>query len=329
MGINYVGANLLTDPNSPFKEFKSIGILQTCSADKLITDSAAAATAIATGYRTNNYYVSVDPLGNPLYTIFELAEKLGLSTGIVVTSSVSHATPGAFVGHTPDRQDQTTIAAQIINQNVEVIIGSGAKYFLPKSLNGERTDGRNIVNEFKDQGYFVTEKVDELLSFTKTNQKIFAVEFGDGLPWSSERNYTLGDLTKTAINSLKNDEDGFILMVEGSQIDWAGHDHKSKELLEEMKDFSTAITEALDFARSDSSTLILVTSDHETGGMAITKGSKDGKELEMLYTSGGHTPSPVGVFAFGPSAELFQGIQENFEIGRKLFFLLDPQYHFK
>lgn len=329
MGINYIGANLLTDPNSPFNQFKSIGLSLTCSADKLITDSAAGATAIATGYRTNNYYVAVDPSGNPLHTIFEHAEKLGLSTGIVVTSSVSHATPGAFFGHTPNRQDQTTIAAQLINQNVEVIIGSGAKYFLPKSLNGERTDGRNIVNEFKDQGYFVTDEVDELLSLSKINEKIFAVEFGDGLPWASERNYTLGELTKAAINSLKNDDDGFILMVEGSQIDWAGHDHKSKELLGEMKDFSTSITEALNFAKLDSNTLVLVTSDHETGGMAISKGSKDGKELEMLYATGSHTPSPVGIFTFGPSSELFQGIQENFIIGRKLFLLLDPHYHFE
>lgn len=329
MGINYVGANLLTDLNSPFKEFKSIGLSLTCSADKLITDSAAGATAIATGYRTKNYHVSVDSVDNPLYTIFELAEKLGLSTGIVVTSSVSHATPGAFVGHTPDRQDQTTIAAQIINQNVEVIIGSGAKYFLPHSLNGERTDGRNIVNEFKERDYFVTDKVDELLLSGNIKQKIFAVEFDDGLPRASERVYSLGDLAKIAINSLKKDEDGFILMVEGSQIDWAGHDHKSKELLEEMKDFASAITEALDFAKSDGSTLVLVTSDHETGGMSITKGSKDSKELEMLYTTGSHTASPVGIFTFGQGEELFQGVQENYEIGRKLFLLLDPQYHFE
>lgn len=328
MGINYVGANLLTDPNSPFKEFKSIGLSLTCSADKLITDSAAGATAIATGYRTKNHYVSVDSISNPLYTIFEHGKKLGLSIGIVVTSSISHATPGAFVGHTPDRQDQTTIAAQIINQNVEVIIGSGAKYFLPKSLNGERVDGRNIVNEFKDKGYFVTDKVDELLS-AKINQKIFAVEFGDGLPWALERDYTLGDLTKIAINSLKTNDGGFILMIEGSQIDWAGHDHRSNELLEEMKDFSTAIRAALDFAKSDSSTLVLITSDHETGGMSITKGSKDSKELEMLYTTGSHTASPVGIFTFGPGEELFQGVQENYEIGRKLFLLLDPQYHFE
>ena len=154
-------------------------------------------------------------------------------------------------------------------------------------------------------------------------QEIYALFELDGLPGSAYRKYTLGDLTKNAINHLKNDSDGFILMVEGSQIDWAGHDHKSKELLEEMNDFSSAIKEALDFAKKDGNTLVLVTSDHETGGMSIINGNKDGKGLELSYTSSGHTPSPVGIFAFGPGAELFGGIMNINHIGQKLFFLLD------
>ncbi len=114
MGINCVGANLLQDKDSPFYQFSTIGLSITCSADNLITDSAAGATAIATGYLTKNKYISVDSLGNPLTTIFEVAEKLHLSTGIVVTASVSHATPGAFVAHSVSRYDQTTIALQMV-----------------------------------------------------------------------------------------------------------------------------------------------------------------------------------------------------------------------
>jgi len=153
MGINYVGASLLQDPNSPFKEFNTIGLSITCSADKLITDSAAGATAIATGYLTNNKYVSVDTLGSPLYTIFEHAEKLGLSTGIVVTSSVAHATPGAFFAHTIDRNDQTLIASQMIDKDVDVVIGGGLKYFVPKSDSGERKDNRNLTKELVNKDY--------------------------------------------------------------------------------------------------------------------------------------------------------------------------------
>jgi len=328
MGINYVGASLLKDPNSPFKEFKTIGLSITCSADKLITDSAAGATAIATGYLTNNKYVAVDTLGNPLYTIFEHAEKLGLSTGIVVTASVAHATPGAFLGHSISRYDQNLIASQMVEQNFDVIIGGGLKYFLPKSLSGEREDNRNLMDDLKSKYYSLPKNYSELNSLPESVTNFYALLEMDGLPESSKRNYSLGDLTKKALNHLKSDKDGFVLMIEGSQIDWAGHDHKSKELFDEMKDFSSAVTEALDYAKKDGNTLVVITSDHETGGMFITKGNRDASELELSYSSGSHTPSPVGIFAFGPGEEVFSGIMNINHIGQKLFFLLDPAYQF-
>ena len=328
MGINYVGASVLQDSTSPFKEFITVGLSITCSADKLITDSAAGATAIATGYLTNNKYVSVDTLGNPLYTIFEHAEKLGLSTGIIVTSSVSHATPGAFVAHTNDRSDQVLIASQMVDHNIDLVVGGGLKYFLPKYLFGEREDNLNLIKKLSDEGYRLPKNYDELLSLPDSVQEIYALFELDGLPGSAHRKYTLGDLTKNAINHLKNDDDGFMLMIEGSQIDWAGHDHKSKELFEEMDDFSSAIKEALDFAKKDGNTLVIVTSDHETGGMSIINGNKDGNGLELAYTTLNHTPSPVGIFTFGPGAELFGGIMNINHIGQQLFFLLDSSIKF-
>ena len=328
MGINYVGASLLQDPNSPFKDFKTIGLSITCSADKLITDSAAGATAIATGYLTNNKYISVDTLKQPLYTIFEHAEKLGLSTGLVVTATVTHATPGAFVGHTNDRNDQTLIASQMVEQDVDVVIGGGLKYFLPKGFSGERVDNIFLTDKLINKGYALPNSYSELNSLPDTVKQFYALLEMDGLPESLRRDYSLGDLTKKALTHLKNDSDGFVIMIEGSQIDWAGHDHKSKELLEEMKDFSSAVTEALVFAKADSNTLVLITSDHETGGMSITKGNNNASELELSYTSKGHTSSPVGIFAFGPGEELFKGIMNINDIGQKLFFLLDPTYKF-
>jgi alkaline phosphatase len=328
MGINYVGASVLQNSTSPFKEFTTIGLSITCSADKLITDSAAGATAIATGYLTNNKYVSVDTLGNPLYTLFEHAEKLGLSTGIVVTSSVSHATPGAFVAHTNDRNEQVLIASQMVDQGVDVVIGGGLKYFVPKSDSGEREDNLNLTKKLSEKGYYLPKNYDGLLSIPDSLKEIYALFELDGLPESSKRDYSLGDLTRVAIEHLNNDADGFMLMIEGSQIDWAGHDHKSKELLEEMNDFSSAVKETLEFAKKDGNTLVLVTSDHETGGMSITNGSRDAKELELSYTNAGHTPSPVGIFTFGPGAEFFNGIMNINHIGQKLFFLLDSSIKF-
>lgn len=328
MGINYVGASLLQDPNSPFKEFKTIGLSITCSADNLITDSAAGATALATGYLTKNKYVSIDTLENNLYTIFEHAEKLGLSTGTVVTGTVTHATPGAFVGHSKSRYDQTLIAAQMVENNFDVIIGGGLKYFLPKSMAGEREDSLNLVEKLISNGYNFSKNYSELSVLSDSLNQIYALFELDGLPEAANRNYTLGDLTRTAINRLKQNENGFVLMIEGSQIDWAGHDHKSKELIDEMKDFSTAVSEALNFAKADSNTLVVITSDHETGGMSIIEGTNDAKILEMAYTTTHHTPSPVGIFAFGPGEEHFRGIMNINQIGQKLFYLLDPTRKF-
>lgn len=328
MGINYIGANLLQDANSPFKEFKTIGLSVTCSADNLITDSAAGATALATGYLTKNKYVSVDTVENNLYTIFEHAEKLGLSTGTVVTGTVTHATPGAFVGHSISRYDQTLIASQMVQQNFDIIIGGGLKYFLPKYLSGDRDDSLNLTETLVNKGYNISKSYSELSAVPDSVTQLYSLLEMDGLPDAANRNYTLGNLTRTAINRLKQNENGFVLMIEGSQIDWAGHDHKSKELLDEMKDFSTAICEVLNFAKADSSTLVVITSDHETGGMSIIEGSKDAKNIEIAYTTTHHTPSPVGIFAFGPGEEQFRGIMNINQIGQKLFYLLDPTIKF-
>lgn len=328
MGINYVGASFLQNPDSPFSEFKSVGLSITCSADKLITDSAAGATAIATGYLTNNKYISVDTLGNSLYTIFEHSEKLGLSTGIVVTGTVTHATPGAFVGHSISRYDQTLIASQMVEKDFDVIIGGGLKYFLPKSDSGEREDYLDLTKKIIEKGFDFKKTYSELSAVPDSVNQLYALFEMDGLPEAGNRNYSLGDLTKTAISKLKENENGFVLMIEGSQIDWAGHDHKSNELLSEMRDFETAITEALKYAKVDSNTLVVITSDHETGGMAVTEGTRDAKNLEINYTTTHHTASPVGIFAYGPGEELFKGIMNINLIGQKLFYLLDPSYKY-
>ncbi len=328
MGINYVGAHLLQNPDTPFKEFKSIGLSITCSADNLITDSAAGATALATGYVTKNKYVSVDTSGIPLTSLFELAKKNGLSTGVAVTVSVSHATPGAFLGHSKSRYAQSLIAAQMVENDFDVIIGGGLKFFLPKSLNGEREDSLNLIEKLVNKGYYVSKSYPELKAIPESVTKLYSLMEMDQLPEAEKRNYTLGDLSKQALNHLKHNKNGFVLMIEGSQIDWGGHNNNKEELLNEMKDFSTAIKEALDFAKADGNTLVVITSDHETGGMSVIAGDKETKNLDMVYSTTHHTPSPVGIFAFGPGEESFRGIMNINQIGQKLFHLLNPSYAF-
>ena len=327
MGLNYVSADVLKYNNSPFKRFSTVGLAITKSIDDLITDSAAAATAIATGYPTKNRFIAMDTSYNKLYTIFEHAEKLGLSTGIVVTDAVVGATPAAFVTHHYNRSEKKVIAEQFLDIDIDVVIGGGAKYFLPADSRHSDEEETNLVEQLESKGYNFYYDFDGL-SESVNSDKVFALLDEYGLPKADKRNYSLGDLTSLAIEHLTTNEKGFLLMIEGAQIDWAGHDENADYLLSEMDDFSTALKVAIDFAAKEGSTLVIATADHETGGMAITDGSFDGESLKVEFLNSHHTAGFVGVFAYGPGEKLFGGIYNNHLIGRKIFHLMDESYQF-
>ncbi len=327
MGLNYVSADVLKQNKSPFKKFSTVGLAITKSINDLIIDSAAAATAIATGYRTKNRYIAVDTSYNKLYTIFEHAEKLGLSTGVVVTGEVVGATPAAFVTHHRSRYEKREIAEHYLDIDIDVVIGGGAKYFLPADVHHADKDEMHLVDKLKSKGYNLYYDFNEL-SESVNSDKVFALLSDEGLPEADKRDYSLGNLVSLALKHLTANEKGFLLMVEGSQIDWAGHDENAEYLLSEMDDFSTALKVALDFAEKDGNTLVIVTSDHETGGMAITGGSYDGENLKVEFVNSSHTAGLVGVFAYGPGEKHFGGIYDNNLIGRKIFHLLDESYQF-
>ena len=327
MGINYISTSLLSDPLSPFYSFKTIGFSITKSANRLVTDSAAGATAIATGYRTNNKMDAVTPDEKPVHTIFEFVRNLGLSTGVVVTSDVTDATPSCFIAHDKSRYEKDKIAYQFTQSGTDVVIGGGLDFFLPENDGGKRKDGNNLIEKLKSESYQFYNNFDDLQK-DNPKKKFYALFSPVGLPKTSERNYSLGQLTNIALKNLSQDPDGFVLMVEGSQIDWAGHDDNADYLLNEVKDFTTAVKAALDFAKADGNTLIIITADHETGGMAITGGNLDGSDLQIKFVSKDHTAGVVAVLAKGPGEENFSGIYGNYEIGRKLFHLFDPAYKF-
>lgn len=326
MGINYVAASFFNDVNNPYKDFKSIGFSVTQSADKLITDSAAGATVLATGYRTVNHYISVDSMKNPLKTIFQIAKENKKSLGLVVTSSVTHATPAAFYAHIDDRGREIDIAFQLSHSDVDFIIGGGRQFFLPDVIGGSRKDNFNLIDSLKFNGWKPLDIFDPLQ--IAESEKVLCLLEKNSLKQASERNYTLGEMTRAAIDNLSKNEKGFVLMIEGSQIDWAGHDNLSDYLLSEMKDFNSAVKTSLDYAKQNGETLVVVTADHETGGMAIVGGDVDGNNLKIGFISKSHTAGFVPVFSFGPSEELFRGVLENYEIGRNLILLVNPQYTF-
>jgi alkaline phosphatase len=328
MGVSYISTSVLSMKNDPFRKFSIVGFSVTRSEDNLVTDSAPGATAIATGYRTNNWTIAEDPWSDePLTTIFELAEKLNKATGIVVTSSITHATPAAFVAHVKSRSDEFDIAEQETERKTDLFIGGGIKFFTPKSEGGGRTDGVNLLSKVKSNGYDYYESYEKLKN-RNPGKKFYALFDSTGLPKASERDYTLGDLTKIALDYLGKQPNGFILMVEGSQIDWAGHHNDQPHLLAEMEDFNKAINAALDFAKKDGETLIVITADHETGGMSILDGDLDGSNLKLGFSSTHHTADMVPVFAKGPGEKLFSGVYDNYMIGRKLFKMVDSNYSF-
>jgi len=300
------------------ERFRIGGLLKTHSADKYVTDSAAGATAYATGFKTNNKFISVSPDSQPLKTVFEYAEELGKSTGVVVTCEFTHATPACFVAHTDSRYKYHEIARQFVQSDIDVIMG-GAKGMSPKDQKEFTTD--------KDDDYLYRELQQKMTIITEPSEfkaikdvDKLALFYDPKVPGHfNERPLSLREMTEKAIKILSKNSTGFILMVEGSQIDWAAHDNEIDTLIGEIKDFDDAIGAGLDFAENNGQTLIIVTADHETGGLSLNKGSVTDKEiLEVNFAYKHHSAVMVPIFAYGPQSEIFGGIHENNFVGQKL-----------
>ena len=306
MGINQVqaaytrnGGHLNMTDRCPYTGFR-----RTNSANKYTTDSAAGGTAIATGTKTNNGMVGMAPDSTVLNSIIRLATLDGLSSGVIATSSLTDATPASFVAHQPLRYMQEEIAADYLLSDITLFIGGGRKYF------ETRKDGRNISEELEEKGYRVVYSLDEAQEVSGSKLGVLLAE--DGLAPIKERDADLlSDAVELAIERLSENKKGFVLMVEGSQIDWGGHNNDQEYMVGETLDFDRAVGKALDFAEKDGNTLVVITADHETGGVAMRGGDYDRGEVSVKYTTGGHSASPVPFFAYGPGAELFSGFKDN------------------
>ena len=311
MGAAHVFAGLTANRGQLYLDnFPYTGYSRTHSSDKYITDSAAGATAIATGIKTYNGAIAVDPDGRPLKTILEESEEKGLSTGLVSTSSITHATPASFIAHQPSRSMYEEIAADFLKTDIEVVIGGGYEHFT------KRKDGRNLVEELREKDYRVFRSIEELES--ESTEKIYALTATNHNGRVADRGEFLPMATNKAIEILENDRDGFFLMIEGSQIDWAAHGNNTTYVVEEMLDLDKAIGKALEFAAGDGKTLVVVTADHETGGFAVLDGDVESGRVKGGFASGGHTATMVPVFAYGPGAEHFSGVYDNTMIYDKI-----------
>jgi alkaline phosphatase len=304
------------------------GMAETSAADSEITDSAAAATALASGIKTNYEYVGVDTDGRPVETILEQAQAQGWTVGLVTTVQLAHATPAAFAAHVDDRNEMLEIAAQMMALEINVLLGGGEDDFLPTSTEGcfpskgQRLDGFNLVLEAQDEGYLLVCTAEQLLAVDTTETTHLMGFFGDE-EMSQPYSPSLAEMTRVAIEILSQDPDGFFLMVEAGQIDWESHANNAYESMVLTVGLDAAVTVAQVYALSEPNTLIIVTADHETGGMSLNldgSGSykvdgpfsmPDGTQFWVDWTSSGHTRADVPVNAMGPYSELLWGEYPN------------------
>ena len=257
----------------------ALGLMSTYSSDALVTDSAAAATAMSTGYKTDNDRVSVLPDGRTPQTLMELAKATGKRIGLVSTAPIYDASPAAFTVHAASRRDAQAIVDAYLAFEPDVLMGGGADYFLPKSrAGGKRSDGRDVTDLFRQKGYDYARDVHELgRSGDRPLVALFAAEDMDAeIDRDPAQQPSLAQMASAALRVLsRRSRHGFVLFLENENVDNAGHRNDAAALMRELWAFDAAVKVALDFQREHPDTLILVTGDHETGGLSVTNALRD------------------------------------------------------
>jgi alkaline phosphatase len=282
------------------------GISLTHSYNNIYTDSAAAATTWATGQKTKNRYLSIDVNKEKLQTITEMLSKKSYISGLVATSSITHATPAAFYAHIDSRYKYSEIAEQLINSPINIAMGGGLEFF--------------NVEKIGNSHHVLTNKKSFNLDLNDS-KKVIGLFDNDGIYRDPEKptQREMTDFTLKYLN--KNQCNGFFLMTEGSQIDWAAHDNNANEMITEFRDFDLTIKDLINFVTQNKETLLIITADHETGGLQILK--QDDDSVIVQWGTGSHTSTPVGVYTYGPAAELFNGIMDNTDIHQKMLEAID------
>ena len=294
----YKGGNLAMD------EILSGGV-RTYSAESAITDSAPAATALATGHKSNDKFVGVLPATvsspgleqvakedafKPVANVLEGAKQQGKATGLIATSEIQHATPAGFSAHATNRSQYDNIAEQQVYQNIDVVLGGGSESLTPGTTKNARKDGENLVNVLNEKNYDFVKTRDELLN--STSSKIWGSFAPSALAYDLDRaktrptEPTLAEMTGKAIDTLKKDEDGFFLFVEGSKVDWAAHKNDTIGIISDILSFDDAVKEAVDFAKEDGNTMVIAVTDH--GNSGITMGNAN--------TSSTYSSIPVSAY---------------------------------
>lgn len=315
MGLTQVSAAWIANRGQLyFEQFTCTGLSKTTAANKLITDSGAGATAMASGQKTIYHAVGVDTVGRDLATLTDIAHKKGLATGIVVACSLTDATPASFAANNIDREEEEEIATDFLESNVDILFGGGRRFF------NQRKDQRDLLKEMAGKGYeVITSSTDYLKS---SQSKILALVENGQLEIAPKRGPVFQEASIHTLNLLKARKKGFFALLEGSRIDDMGHMNNLPGVVEEVLDFDQTIGRVLKWAAEDGETLVIVTADHETGGLTLLDGDLSTGRVSGKFSTGGHSGVMVPVYAWGPSAENFTGIYENTALFHKIMALL-------
>lgn len=345
------------------------GMVITTPGDGLVIESAAAATQIGSGEMTNYGYVGLGMDGEPVKSAVVHAKERGLSTGLVTDTRITHATPAAFAAHTDDRWDENAIAAQMLETAPDLMLAGGWRYFLPRHVqrdkalvqrlqdeygllpNGIRSvrkDNRNLLDEARDAGYHIVSHpaaLDDVESLPVLG--LFAPNgMQTGTEWWKEQSSdspsepSLQTMSTRAIDLLSQNENGFFLMIEGGQIDWAGHRNEPQRLLYELIRFDDAIGAVVEWASERDDTLVLVTADHDTGGFSIVYDKDgppdaeifndlDGADNYVKWATLNHTHTPVIAVAHGETeyTRAFAGLYHQTQFGQILVEMIQNIAH--
>ena len=348
MGFGAVSSLLLSEDSvTGFEMAPVIGLSETCSANNHVTDSPAGGTALATGTRTKNGYLGVDPDGQQLTSIMRKAQAIGKSTGIVVNTTLTEATPAAFYAGVTSRSKTFDIAKQFTESQVDVAIGTGLEYFI------SRPDSLDLTATLIEKGYDVylnwetvlntsSDKFVGILPVADVHRRdaekvtasaaegqevclaaqIAASSEGNSSEHLSEPTVYLQKASAKALDVLsRNNDKGFFLMIESAIIDGYGHNNDGEGMIEEMKEFDNTLRQLIEYVNQHPETLLVVTADHETGGTGVNYNSHEvgaSTPLDMVFSTYGHTGTVVPIFAYGAGAESFAGVMKNIDIPKKI-----------
>jgi alkaline phosphatase len=318
MGLAQItGAMSEYSGQNAFERFQVIGLSKTQSADDYVTDSGAGATVFSIGKKTFNGAIGVGADTFAYENLFEKLKKQNKATGVVSTSSITHATPASFYAHVGSRNSEDEIATFLLSGNCDIAIGGGNKFF------EARGDNRNLYNELQQKGFVTIGDTIHAYQHQTATKLIYTLATDGMKRMLDGRGSFLREASMNAIELLSQNKNGFMLMIEGSQIDWGGHAMDYEYMKTELHDFNETINAVLDYAQKEKDVLVVVTADHETGGLALTLNKENRKKFIPKYTYNKHTGIMVPVFAYGPGSENFAGMYENTSIFDKFKNLLN------